>query len=286
VEGTGLGLAISQRLVQLLCGELQVESHVGQGSTFYVDLDLPAVSPDQVTDVVEDRIIIGFRGYPRKILIADDQWQNRSILVNLLLPLGFEVLEAINGEDCLQQAQQEHPDAILMDLIMPKLDGLEATRRIREIPSLRDTVVLAISASVFGEKQQQSIAAGCDDFIGQPIQAKTLFATLQKHLNLEWIYESDDAPSTAYPPERLPDQNAEVSITPSKIVAPPQKEMNVLYELAMMGDIKGISEKADQLEQLDSRWVPFARKVRHLANGFQEKQILEFVKKYMNEGGN
>jgi len=233
--------------------------------------------------VVEDRIIIGFRGYPRKILIADDQWQNRSILVNLLLPLGFEVLEAINGEDCLQQAQQEHPDAILMDLMMPKLDGLEATQRIREIPSLRDTVVLAISASVFGEKQQQSLAAGCDDFIGQPVSAKTLFGTLQKYLNLEWIYASNDAPSSAYSPEILSDQNAEVSITPSKIVAPPQREMNVLYELAMMGDIKGISEQADKFEQLDPEWVPFAQKLRRLANGFQEKQILEFVKKYMTK---
>ncbi|MBE9127214.1 MULTISPECIES: PAS domain S-box protein [unclassified Coleofasciculus] len=280
IEGTGLGLAISQRLVQLMGGELSVESSLSKGSIFYLDLDLPTVSKWQQTAEIDNRVIVSFRGCLRKILVVDDKWQNRSILANLLIPLGFEVIEAIDGQDCLERSQQVQPDAILIDLVMPGMDGLETTRRLRQISQFQNTVVLATSASVFADKQQECLAAGCNGFIPQPVQAEHLFAQLQQHLGLEWIYE----PKTK--DESLAGSSSEVSPVPSEMVPPSSEEIAILYELAMMGDIKGISEHASQLEALDPQFVPFAKKLRRLAKGFQEKQILEFVKEYMANQNN
>ena len=289
VEGTGLGLAISQRLVQLMGGELKVESSLGQGSIFYLDVELPAVSQWQQTPEIDDRAIIGFRGSPRKLLVADDKWHNRAILANLLLPLGFEVLEAIDGQDCFTQAQKIQPDAILINPMMSGIDGLEVTRRLRQLPEFQTVIILATSASVFPEKQQDCLAAGCNGFIPQPIQAEDLFAQLGLHLGLEWIYQPKDAEAIAAFPrvagtmkhETLSGSTSDFPFQPVEIVAPPPEELSTLYELAMMGDIRGIIRQANKLEELDPQLVPFAKKLRRLAKGFQEKQILEFVKKYL-----
>ena len=294
VEGTGLGLAISQRLIQLMGGNLQVASTLGQGSIFCLDLDLPTVSQWQESVVADNRLIIGFRGSPRQVLIADDKWQNRSILANLLLPLGFEISEATDGQDCLNKAQQKHPDLILINPVMTGIDGLETTRRLRQLPEFQDLVVLATSASVFPDKQQECLAAGCNGFIPQPIRAEQLFAELQLHLGLEWIYEAKPVDAIAAFPgipgiikeQTLSGDKSDVSSSPAEIVAPPPAELATLYELAMMGDIRGISEQASKLEQLYPELMPFAKKLRRLAKGFQEKQILEFVKKYLAENGN
>ena len=269
VEGTGLGLTISQRLVQLMGGSLQVESNLGQGSVFWLDLDLPEVLKCQGNRGDNERAIAGFRGKKRKVLVADDKQENRSILVNLLLPLGFEVIEATDGQDCLNQAFKRKPDAILLDPVLPKIDGLEVTRQLRRSPDLKDVVVLATSASVFDYNQQECLTAGCNSFIPQPVRTENLFEELKLHLGLEWISEGESGvdilPTTSLPP----------------FVPPPPSEITALYELAMMGDIRGISEKAKKLEQLDKQFVPFAKQLRQLAKGFQEKQILELVKKYM-----
>jgi PAS domain S-box-containing protein len=269
VEGTGLGLTISQRLVQLMGGSLNVESTLGQGSVFWLDLDLPEVSKCLGIKEDNESAIAGFRGNKRKVLVADDKQENRSILVNLLSPLGFEVIEAADGQDCLNQALKRKPDAILLDPVLPKIDGLEVTRQLRRSPDLKDVVVLATSASVFDYNQQECLAAGCNSFIPQPVRTENLFEELKLHLGLEWFSEGESGvdilPTTSLPP----------------FVPPPPSEIAALYELAMMGDIRGISEKAKKLEQLDEQFVPFAKQLGQLAKNFQEKQILELVKKYM-----
>jgi signal transduction histidine kinase/CheY-like chemotaxis protein len=192
IEGTGLGLTISRQLVQLMGGELKVKSTLGKGSVFWLDLDLAEVSQQSDAANADERTIIGFVGSKRKVLVVDDQWQNRSVLVNLLEPLGFEVVEASDGLDGLNKACEFKPDLIFMDLVMTVMDGFEATRRLRMLPELNGVVVIAISASVFNFDRQQSREVGCDDFLPKPIREEDLLDRLQVHLGLEWVYEADE----------------------------------------------------------------------------------------------
>jgi len=273
IEGTGLGLAISRQLVQMMGGELNVKSTLGQGSIFWFDLDLPEITVlDNIASTWE-RNIIGFAGKRRKVLVVDDKWSNRSILVSLLEPLGFEVLEATDGLDGLNKAREFKPDCILLDLVMPVMDGFEATRRIRTLPELKEVVLIAVSASVFNFNQQQSREVGCDDFLPKPVRETELLEKLQIYLGLEWVYEEEtNATGTSSEQERESSQET--------IVAPPAQEIAALFDLAMRGDIRGIVERAAHLEALDRQWIPFAIHLRQLAKNFEDEKILEFIKQY------
>ena len=111
---------------------------------------------------------------PVRVLVVDDKAENRSILVDLLAPLGFDVAEAENGQEGLEKARALHPHLILTDLVMPVLDGYETVRSLRADPELRDVAVIALSASVFDQNRKESLAAGCDDFEPKPIQIDSL----------------------------------------------------------------------------------------------------------------
>lgn len=277
VEGTGLGLAISKRLVQMMGSSLNVTSTLGEGSVFWVDLDLPEVSFHPEKILVNQKKVIGFQSGRRKVLIADEQLANRSNLLSLLTPLGFEVFEAKDASSCLSQAIKIKPDLILLDPLLLTLDGLEVTRQIRQLAELKQVVILATSARVFDYNQQKCSLVGFNGFLPQPIRSETLFEQLKIHLELEWVYEESSSQTF----DGLPVNS--YSSTDDFFVAPPESALAILYELAMMGDIKGICEQANEIRQLDEQFVPFAQQLLQLAEGFQEKQILEFVKRYIVE---
>lgn len=278
-EGTGLGLAISRQLIEKMGGTLQVKSTLGAGSTFWFDLDLLAVHPSADVAHAPKRTVIGVKGDKRKILVVDDKPTNRSILVNFLEPIGFEVLDAVDGQDGLNKAHEFQPDAILIDLVMPNLDGFEATRRLRSMPMLKDIIVIAVSASVFEFDQQQSVKVGCNDFLPKPIREEDLLQKLQEHLKLEWIYDNESKPETPF--EEIDTQETSRSSSSSashNVSIPPTEEIAIFWDLAMRGDLRGIAKRATQLEKSNQQWSPFATHLRQLAKEFKGRQILEFLK--------
>lgn len=279
-EGTGLGLAISRQLIEMMGGTLQVKSTLGVGSTFWFDLDLPVADAPIDTKNALRRTIIGVKGNKRKILVVDDKPTNRSILVNLLEPIGFDVLDAVDGQDGLDKAQVFQPDAILIDLVMPNLDGFEATRRLRLMSALKDVIVIAISASVFEFDQQQSIKVGCNDFLSKPIRESDLLQKLQEHLKLEWIYENESETGEPFKDKNKQENSQTSSSASLNFSIPPVEEVTILLDLAMRGDLRAIARRATQLEESNQQWSPFATHLRQLAKEFKGRQILEFLQQF------
>jgi PAS domain S-box-containing protein len=280
-QGTGLGLSITKKLVEMMGGELLVESTVGKGSLFWFALTLPDASHLIKKEHQQTPVIIGFEGTSCKILVVDDSWENRSVLNNLLTPLGFEIIEAANGLEGLNKVTEIKPDLIITDLVMSAMDGFEMTRRVKKIPAFSEIPVIAASASVFEMDQQQSIEAGCNDFIAKPIRADVLLEKLQAHLNLTWIYENVDEQDENGKPG---DANLEASIPYDDIVSqkkPSKEQAKVLFDLAMMGDINGIVEEVNKLEKTDKQLGAFCNQIRQLAKNFEEEKICQLVEQYM-----
>ncbi len=194
-DGTKLGLTISQKLARLMNSTIQVTSKIGRGTLFWFDIDLPeATGGDEVLETEgNDHIVVGFHGPLRKVLIADDRYENRVVLKEMLLPLGFGIIEAVDGFDVLAKAAQHHPDLILMDLTMPVLSGFEAIRHVRQMPGLDDVIVVGMSASALRQIRSESLKAGSNDFIAKPFHFDDLLRCLQRHLKLEWIYEQEES---------------------------------------------------------------------------------------------
>lgn len=267
-EGTGLGLAISQEIVELMGSTIQVQSEVGVGSIFWFDVELPEAD-EWVKTAQADRHgqIIGIKDRQPKLLVIDDKWENRSVISNLLSPIGFEVLEARDGNDGWHKVREFYPDLVITDLLMPSVDGFEVIHQIRSSESFKDLIIIVSSASVFEADQYRSIEAGGNDFLPKPVLAADLLQKLQKHLQLEWIYEEQEPVSKA-------EMESEV------YVAPPTTELNALYELAMKGNFIGLAKRAVLLEQMDAQYSAFAKRIHHLAKGFQDQKILALIQTY------
>jgi signal transduction histidine kinase len=183
--GTGLGLAISRQLVQLMGGELSVDSAPGKGSRFWFDVPMTVVDEPGAT-AAGAQIASGYLGPRKTILVVDDVAANRALLRDLLGALGFSMREADNGQSALRQIQVAVPDLVLLDMVMPDMDGIETTRRLRADARTANTPVLMISASSTPEEEERSLAIGANAFLAKPVNEHDLLREIGVHLRLEW----------------------------------------------------------------------------------------------------
>ena len=189
-EGTGLGLVISRQFVQLMGGDISVSSQLGKGTTFKFSIQAQLGTETGLEMTSQQRVIaLSPNQSIYKLLAVDDKPINRQLLRKLLVPLGFEVKEASNGQEAIVVWDEWEPHLIWMDMRMPVMDGYEATKYIKSTTKGNATAVIALTASVLEEEKAIVLSAGCDDFVRKPFKEKTIFETLSKHLGVKYLYE-------------------------------------------------------------------------------------------------
>ena len=205
-EGAGLGLAITQKFVQMMGGNITVSSTVGKGTTFRFNIKLALADKSEIISKPRQRVI-GLQPNQEsyRILVVDDTRENRLLLIKLLQPIGFEVIEAENGEEAMTHWLEFQPHLIWMDTRMPVMNGIQATQEIRgrerkletsstgDFPlptsSLPHTIIIALSASAFEERRGELLAAGCDDFIRKPFTEEVIFDKISQYLGVRYVHE-------------------------------------------------------------------------------------------------
>jgi signal transduction histidine kinase/ligand-binding sensor domain-containing protein/CheY-like chemotaxis protein len=275
VEGTGLGLTISRQLVNLMGGEIQVESELNKGSIFWFEIPLaiagstvrPTPTPSKI------RSVVGYQGKRRKILVVDDRLENRMVLLNLLAPLGFEVILAQDGKEGIKQTKSLHPDLILVDLVMPVMNGFKMVQMIHQTPKIQQIPIVAVSASVFDVDKEESFNIGCQGFLSKPIEAEQLFAIIKKYLDIEWVYETVASDQEISALESI---SAE-----EELILPPQEDLEALYKLTMFGDLHQVQVKLDEIEQMNPQYHVFTQKIRKYAQKLEDEPILDLLTPYI-----
>jgi len=261
-KGTGLGLAISREFVQLMGGRLTLESSLGQGSLFRAEFPIQLAKENELAAIEPQRgdaigLEPGQANY--RILIVEDQLENTLLLKKLLKNIGFQIETAENGLEGIEVFKRWSPHFIWMDRRMPVMDGMEATRRIRTMPGGQSVKIVALTASVFKEQQQEMLDAGMDDLVRKPYKPDEIFSCMSKHLGVRFVYQ--DAAIA---------ERSLAELSAKDLAELPQDLREELKEALILLDEEPINQAIDRISQLDSE---LGKKLRHHADNLEYAKI-------------
>ncbi|NLV26800.1 MAG: AAA family ATPase [Methanomicrobiales archaeon] len=264
VEGTGLGLSITKKLADLMGGRVWFSSEEGKGSIFYVELSLPITECSDVPSE-KDRIITGYIGQVKTVLVVEDNPANASLLFSILEPIGFIVYIADNGYDALRLFQEIRPELVLLDFVMEGFDGMRVVDELRKTPSSDLVKIIGISATVSEDLEKNQFKSHTDAFIEKPVKIPLLMDTIRDLCNLTWIYKE-------------PEQ-ADVSISGKSHPVPPQKILNSLYIASMKGDYREMEIILEEIERKNPAYVSFCTDLKKLVSQYEEEKIRQYLNK-------
>lgn len=273
-EGTGLGLFISRKFINMMGGEITVSSQLGKSTTFYFEIDLPTSEKNLVeTKKQVLRLLPNQPNY--KMLIVDNQAENRTVLKLLLETVGFQVIEASNGQEAIELWQKNTPAMIWMDIRMPIMDGFTATRLIREIEkskNIKPTIIIAFTASVFEHEQEAIYQVGCNDLVSKPFYESVIFEKISQYLKVEFEYKNEQIinSSNLQTPE-----NASLEALANL----PKSLTTQLYQTLLSGKITATQELIKQIEKENKT---LATQIEKMISSLQFDKLLSQIESLPN----